>query len=321
MVTGAAGYIGSVLSRLLLDEGYEVNGVDRLMYGGEGILDLIDHQRFNFIKADVLRPEDYREVLEDTDAVVHLAAIVGEPACSRDEELAWENNFEGSKTVLNCAVENEVNKFVFASTCSNYGKNEAEQTLMNEESPLRPLSVYAESKVDFEKEISSPAVSDKLLPTVLRFATAHGWSPRMRFDLTVNDFTRTLVTGGSLEVYGKDTWRPYCHVSDIARAIKTVLESRDQTIKGEVFNVGSTEENYQKKEIVKHITNRVPEADVDIVDKDIDDPRNYRVDFSKIHDELGFELEYDIEDTIENIKYFIDSGLLSEPYQDRFKNV
>ena len=234
LVTGGAGYIGSVLVKLLLEGGYFVRVLDKLLFGGESIVDLLNYPNFDFIKGDIRNKHDLKKSMVGIDYVAHLAAIVGDPACAKEPELAKEINLAGAKLTYDIANEMGVSKFVFASTCSNYGKMKDSNVYVDENSELKPVSLYAETKVEFEKFLLSRPKNNICKPICLRFATVYGLSPRIRFDLTVNEFTKELVLGRELIVFGEQFWRPYCHVMDLARSIITVLETN---IKKIAFNV------------------------------------------------------------------------------------
>ncbi|RMH74227.1 MAG: SDR family NAD-dependent epimerase/dehydratase, partial [Gemmatimonadetes bacterium] len=210
LVTGTAGYIGSILARQLLGKGYYVRGLDRLMFGGESLVSIYNHPQFEFMKGDIRNENDCRQAISDMDAVVHLAAIVGDPACAKEPDLARETNWVASKLLFDlCETSNHIQRFIFASTCSNYGKMESDG-YVTEESPLCPVSLYAELKVKFEKYILKSQTRPDFIPTSLRFSTAYGLSSRIRFDLTVNEFVRELTMGRELLIFGEQFWRPYC---------------------------------------------------------------------------------------------------------------
>lgn len=319
LVTGAAGYIGSVLTRQLLDAGYSVRGFDKLSFGGESLLSIFNHPKFEFVYGDIRNSEQISAALDGIDYVVHLAAIVGDPACAQQPEIAKETNWEASVNLFDLCQKKNVQRFVFASTCSNYGKMEGDE-YVTEESPLRPVSLYAELKVKFEKYILESKTRDDFIPTALRFATVYGISPRMRFDLTVNEFVRDLYFGKELEVFGEQFWRPYCHVEDLARSCLVVLQSEKEKVDHNVFNVGNTEENYTKKMIVNEILNVLPNAKIKYVHKE-EDPRDYRVSFEKIKNVLGFKTTKTVPEGIRELVNLLESKLLTDPFSSKYRNI
>lgn len=320
LITGGAGYIGSVLAGILMSAGHRVRVLDNLSFGGESIVDLINEERFEFLKGDVRDKAIVKEAMKDMDAVVHLAAIVGDPACAQDPELARAINLDASRDVFSIASDVGVDRFVFASTCSNYGKMENPDAFVTEESELRPVSLYAETKVAFEQFLLEFGAQSGTSPTVLRFSTVYGLSRRIRFDLTVNEFTRELALGRELVVFGEQFWRPYCHVYDLARSVVNVLGQEKERVRGEVFNVGDTRENYQKKMIVDEILKQIPEGKVKYVTKN-EDPRDYRVDFGKIREKLGFQITRTVPDGIRDIRKVLQEGFLPDPDSAYFRNI
>lgn len=320
LVTGGAGYIGSVLTRQLIDKGYKVRVIDSLMYGGEPIIDLFNNPNFEFVKGDVRNEADVKKAVEGVDCVAHLAAIVGDPACAQNPELARSTNMEGSQVLYKAANEAGVTKFVFASTCSNYGKMEDPDQFVTEESALAPVSLYAETKVAVEQFLLSQPQTNNCKPTCLRFSTVYGLSLRPRFDLTVNEFAKELALGRELVIFGEQFWRPYCHVYDLARSVVTVIEAPEEVVAFDVFNVGDTSENYQKKMIVDEAVKLMPDAKIKYVSKN-EDPRDYRVAFEKIKNKLGFELMFKVPDGIAQIKKVLDDGFILNPDDNKYKNV
>jgi nucleoside-diphosphate-sugar epimerase len=320
LVTGGAGYIGSVLTRQLLDKGYKVRVIDSLMYGGEPIIDLLNLPDFEFVKGDVRNEADVRKAMEGIDCVAHLAAIVGDPACAQNPELAKTTNIKGSEMLYKVANEMGASKFVFASTCSNYGKMDDPDQFVTEESTLAPVSLYAETKVAVEQFLLSQPQSNNCKPTCLRFSTVYGLSLRPRFDLTVNEFAKELALGRELVIFGEQFWRPYCHVYDLARSVVSVIEAPAELVSFDVFNVGDTSENYQKKMIVDEVVKLIPDAKIKYVSKN-EDPRDYRVAFEKIKNKLGFELMFKVPDGIRQIKKVLDDGFILNPDDNKYKNV
>lgn len=320
LVSGGAGYIGSVLVRLLIEEGYSVRVIDNLSFGGEPILDLLNHDRFEFVKGDVRNEADVRKAVEGIEYVAHLASIVGDPACAKQPDLAKTTNEEGSKLFYTIANEMGVKKFVFASTCSNYGKMEDPNSFVTETSTLAPVSLYAETKVAVEIFLMSQPHTNICKPTSLRFSTVYGLSQRPRFDLTVNEFTKELALGRELVIFGEQFWRPYCHVVDLSRSVIAVIEAEESKVAFDVFNVGDTKENYQKQMIVDEIRKQLPDAKVKYVSKN-EDPRDYRVSFGKINTQLGFRITKTVPDGIRQIIQTVQDGFILNPDDPKFKNV
>jgi len=318
LVTGAAGYVGGVLVRRLLGAagGTSVIGVDwcRMPHGAEGVRDLLDDDRLEFVRADVRDTEALRPLIRRAGAVVHLAAIVGDPAARRDPVLTREVNEQASARLAKACADEGVEHFVFVSTCSNYGVVDA-SSLATEDHELNPVSLYAETKVAVERML---AAQDGMPYTCLRLATVYGAAPRMRFDLTVNQFTIEAFRDGLLSIYGEQFWRPYVHVGDVARAIVRVLE-RPELSQGRVFNVGDSDENYTKRMMFDLLKERLPELRAEWVHVD-EDPRSYRVGFGRIRDELGFEVSRRVPDGMDQILRLARLGAYPEPDAPRFRN-
>jgi nucleoside-diphosphate-sugar epimerase len=316
LVTGGAGYVGSIVVAELL-RGYRVRVLDALLHGSvPSLLQVWGNPRFEFLRGDVRDREARAHAVEDIDAVVHLAAIVGDPACARGPELTREVNVAGTRALLDDSERAGAKRFVFASTCSNYGRI-AGNGFADEGFELAPISLYAETKVASEQDVLSR--SDGMATTCLRFATVHGTSPRMRFDLTVNEFTRDLAVGGELVVFGEQFWRPYVHVRDAARAIAHVLEAPSGDVAGEVFNVGDTRENYRKLDIVSLLRERFPNGNVRFVHRD-EDPRDYRVSFEKFVQRFGFVAERSVADGIDEVVGLLRSGFVTDPFAPTYRN-
>jgi nucleoside-diphosphate-sugar epimerase len=318
LVTGGAGYVGSVVVDELLAEGHRVRAFDSLLHGSvPSLLQSWGDDRFQFVRGDVRDAAARQEALVDVEAILHLAAIVGDPACSREPDAAREVNVEGTRGLLDDAQRAGVQRCVIASTCSNYGKMADNDVYATEEFDLRPVSLYAETKV--AAELDALARADNLATCCLRFATVYGVSPRMRFDLTVNEFTREIALGKELVVFGEQFWRPYVHVRDAARAARLALSAPLDQVRGEVFNVGSTDENYRKLDIVELLKLRDPSAKISFVHKD-EDPRDYRVSFDKVKDRFGFEVERTVDDGIGEVMTLLESGFLVDPYAPIYQN-
>jgi nucleoside-diphosphate-sugar epimerase len=304
----------------LLAAGHKVQVLDNLVQGGRGLLNPWSHPDFRFIYGDLRDDVAIRRAVKDAEAVIHLAAVVGDPACARQPELAEIVNVNGSLALFRESHRAGVSRFVFASTCSNYGKMQDPGRYVDETSELRPLSLYARTKVDVEEAILSSDAARDLCVTSLRFATVFGVSPRMRFDLTVNEFTREMLTKKHLVVFGKQFWRPYVHVRDLARAIVIVLAAPANVIRNRVFNVGATEQNFQKEQLVNLIREHVPDAVVEYVHKD-EDPRDYRVAFARIKSELGFEITRTVEDGIREVAQLIRDRVLADVPESMYAGI
>jgi nucleoside-diphosphate-sugar epimerase len=311
LVTGCAGYVGSVVVHELLSRGHSIRGYDNLMYGGEAMLGFWSNPAFQFVKADVRDAAAVRAAVDGCDGIVHLAAIVGDPACRREPDLARSTNLDGSLVMIEAAKAARVKRFVFASTCSNYGRMSEPNRFVDETSELRPVSLYAETKVAVENVVTDASRMDGVCGTSLRFSTVYGVSPRMRYDLTVNQFAREAWKDRKLVVFGEQFWRPYIHVRDMARAVATVCDAPEDRVRSEVFNVGATAENYTKKMIVERLLEMVPGLAVDYVAQN-DDPRDYRVSFDKIASTLGFRVSRTVPDGLEEILSLVSQDVLPE---------
>lgn len=318
LVTGGAGYIGSVLCRLLLEAGQEVVAYDSLLFGDEGIQELYDNKNFEFIKGDVGDENLLRSVMNGCDVVVHLAAIVGDPACKLFPDEATRVNKYSSETVLRIAGESGVGRFIFASTCSNYGVQENGESAMDEFSLLTPQSHYAKLKVGFEQHLMQSDYPGSW--TILRFATVYGLSPRARFDLTVNHFTRDMTLGIPLEIFGEGQWRPYCHVMDLARSVLEVLKREAVEMQGKIYNVGDSNENYTKRQIVDAIQSHAPDAEVNFISSNGGDLRDYRVDFGRIASELDFSVAMRLPDGITELRQALEDGIFEDPFAKKYQN-
>lgn len=319
LVTGGAGYLGSVLSLALLEAGHQVSVLDNLTQGGRGLLPLLGHPRFRFIAGDIRDPRAVEQALVGAEAVVHLAAIVGDPACAREPDNARAINQQGAIELIAAARAAAVPRLVFASTCSNYGRMAETSVLADESHVLRPVSLYAETKVAVERAVLDLSTSPTAA-TVLRFATLFGTSPRMRFDLTVNQFVAETLAHGSLTVFGEQFWRPYVHVREAARAIMMVLAAPTNEVAGQVFNVGRTDENYRKLDLVEIIDRLVGPVRVEYVTV-AEDPRDYKVSFERIRQTLGFVPERRVPAGVREIADAIASGAVDDPSDPRYSNV
>jgi nucleoside-diphosphate-sugar epimerase len=317
-VTGGAGYIGALAVEELRGAGHDVRVLDTLLHGQDEVAVGLGELGAELIRGDVRDEAARAQALDGTDAVVHLAAIVGDPACAVDPELSREVNVEGSRSLVADAGARGVSRLVFASTCSNYGRMADPTVPIDESGDLHPVSLYAEQKVAIERELLGGSPNG-LAVTCLRFATVYGVGPRMRFDLTVNEFTRDLWAERPLEVFGELFWRPYIHVGDAARAIALVLSRPEDEVAGEVFNAGHSDENYRKLDLVGMITDRLGRGEVSYVHRD-EDPRDYKVSFEKIRERLGFKPLNRVPDGVDELVRALEAGHFGDPFDRRFSN-
>lgn len=308
LVIGGAGYLGSVLCRRLLEKGYKVRAYDNLTYGQDGIKELLNNSNFEFFEGDIRDISSIVQAIKGVDAVIHLGAIVGDPACAQEPGKTLEINYLATKMIVETCKYFQINRFIFASTCSVYGQSSSSDEQLTEESKLNPLSLYAETKIKCEQSILS-AIDDNFSPTILRMATLYGYSPNMRFDLAFNLLTAKAFFEKEIMIFGGDQWRPWLHLEDAAKVYIKCLESPLKKIKGGIFNVVS--ENHKVIDIGRTINSFFPEAKLNINQRD-SDKRNYNVSFAKISNVLRFKPEKKITDGVVEIKSAIENGLVSD---------
>lgn len=318
LVIGGGGYIGSALLPKLLARGHRVRVLDRLFYGFEPIREVANHPNLEIKQADFRRIDKLVEAMSGVDAVVHLGAIVGDPACALDQDLTIEVNLIATRTIAEVAKGYGIRRFIFASTCSVYGAS-AENELLTEGSTLNPVSLYAVTKLASEKVLMDMA-SDTFSPTCLRFSTIYGLSGRTRFDLVVNLLTAKALIDGEITVQGGDQWRPFLHVDDAALSLLHTLESPLPKVHKQVFNVGSDEQNQTIQQIGELIQQRVPDSRLVNLGSG-GDRRDYRADFRKIREQLGFVPKWTIEEGIDQVIDVINSGEVKDYRAAKYSNV
>jgi nucleoside-diphosphate-sugar epimerase len=292
LITGGAGYLGSIITGRLLEDGWRVTVLDNLLYRQQSLLEYCANPRFNFVYGDCRNEELVRTLLKDVDAIIPLAAIVGFPACLRDPLSATTINYEAVAMLQR--VRSAAQRIVYPTTNSGYGTTTGDLHC-TEETPLNPISLYGRTKCDAEK-----ALLDSRNAITLRLATAFGMSPRMRVDLLVNDFTYQAVTNGSIIIFQKDFKRNFCHVRDIADCFAFCLKNYD-AMKGEPYNVGLNEANYSKEELALLVKKQVPKFYIHFAEiGDDPDKRNYIVSNDKIN-RRGFAARRTVEDGIREL--------------------
>ncbi len=309
LVTGGAGYIGSVLVDKLLGKGYGVRVLDCLFFGEEPIKKHLKNPKFELLKGDIRNLNDFPDLLKDVDAVVHLASLSNDPACDIDPQDTIDININASVKLAELCKKNKVGRFIFSSSCSVYGAGE--DIILDEHSEKAPLSLYAKSKIDFENKLLD--IMDKdFSPVILRNGTIFGLSPRMRFDLIVNVMTKYAVTKKKVFIVGGGSnWRPLMHVDDAANAIIIALEAPIEKVMGEIFNVGSNDMNYRVKDVAAIIKKVLPSIEVEYTTSDVDN-RSYRVNFDKIANKLGFKAKKSVEDGVKEMARAIDENALND---------
>lgn len=330
LITGGAGYIGSLLASELLMAGARVTVIDSLLFGGESILPLLTNPNFRFVKADVTEPRAVKDGLRGDhagglawpkpDTCVHLAGIVGFPACQAvGRQVAWRYNVEATRLVFEQACELQVDRFVFSSTYSNYGLMPDGQPV-TEESPLNPQSLYAETKIAAEQYLLDHK-QERAAPLLLRLATLYGMSPRTRFDLIVNQFVLDAYTKRHLLIYQRGYSRSFVHVRDAVRGMMLVGQAPIEKVRGQVYNLGTDNGNYTKDQIVGLVLKRLPETIVEYKDLTFGgDMRDITVSFAKIKRELGFSPSLDVDDGIRDLLFALKTGLIRNPLDERYRN-
>ena len=313
LVTGGAGYIGSVLTRKLVSSKYNVKVLDSLIFGHDGISDLVSNNSVKLFVDDIRNKKIITDILKDVDCVIHLAAIVGDPLCSKIPMATKQINELATKHIIDSCKKSGVRRFIFASTCSNYGSSLG---TVNEDTPLESLSLYSETKIKSESYILD-SKEENFEPCVLRFATAYGISPRMRFDLLVQEFIRDALIDKKISIFGPNHWRPLVHVDDIASACITAIEN-SSNISGEVYNIGDNEQNYTKKNLAELVQKYIPST-IEITESK-QDLRNYRVSFDKIRNKLNFKVSKTVENGISEILNQINNHTLN-PQNSQFSNL
>ena len=311
LVTGGAGYIGSHLTRKLLERGHRVRVLDNFTFGERGLRTLKGHPRLELVEGDISNIRDVTASVKDAGSVIALAAIVGDPACGLNAEETLNLNYESTKVLVEACDFYGVDRLVFASSCSVYGASD--EGLLTETSALNPVSLYARTRIMSEDVILDRC--GRVTPVILRLATVFGLSPRMRFDLVVNTLTVRAVVDGRFQIFGGDQWRPFVHCQDAAEAFLRAATAPRDRVDRQVFNVGTEHMNYTIAKVGEIVAEEVPGADVQHVDA-VDDPRNYRVAFGKIREALSFEPEYDLRSGIREMAEAVEADPDLRTYGD-----
>jgi nucleoside-diphosphate-sugar epimerase len=314
LVVGGAGYIGSLLVERLLQSGYNVRVLDALLYGREPLRSVEKHANFQLMVGDCRNIRDVVKAVQGVETIVDLAAIVGDPACEQDRESALEINYGATRMLIEVAKGHGVGRFLFASSCSVYGVSDEE---MDERSGVNPISLYAQTKVDSERALLE-ARSDDFHPTILRFATVFGLGYRPRFDLVVNLLSARAKQDGRITIFNGQQWRPFIHVRDVVEAILQAMDAPVRLVSGEIFNVGDARLNHTLQQIAEIIAETFPGTTVEHVTNS--DRRNYRVNFDKIRNRLGFSASYTVRQGIDELQDAFEERVIHDYTDLRYHN-
>lgn len=317
LVIGGAGYIGSVLSHLLVKRGYRVTILDSFLYGEESLNWAKGRKDVRIVRGDTRHIGDLMEAMQGVDAVVHLAELVGDSACKDNPSLALQTNYLATRLIASICKHLQINRLVYLSSCSVYGASKNGE-LLHEGSKLSPVSLYARMKIESEKALLE-MIDENFSPTILRLATVYGASWRPRFDLVVNTLSAKAAVDREIPIFGGSQWRPHVHVADVGRAIIAVLESPIEKVREEIFNTGSNEQNYTVEDLGKIIHRLNPKAKLKL-QKGSKDHRDYRVNFSKISAKLAFKTSKNVAQGVREIQDLLFSGKVKNYRDKRYSN-
>lgn len=317
LVIGGAGYIGAMLVRQLLNAGYYVTVLDRLSYGDASLRGLGNNPCFRLVRGDTRHIDDLVPAFRDANAVVHMAELVGDPLCQQDPETTFQINYLATASIARICDYLQINRFVYLSSCSVYGSSSDPDVILEETSLLRPVSLYAKTKINSERVILSLDTGN-FSPCILRLGTVYGLSHRPRFDLVVNALAAHAALNQEIHVYGGEQWRPHVHVSDVASAIQAVLEAPLERVRNQIINVVG--ENQRINGIVGMILESFPGCRA-VRHADLEDRRNYRVSSEKARRLIGFDPQNSVRGGILEIAEALRSGKIGDPWDREYHNV
>jgi nucleoside-diphosphate-sugar epimerase len=315
-VTGGAGYVGAVLVPKLLNNGYQVKVLDLYMYGDDVLHEVQNHPNLSQVKGDLRNQSLLEKEIPGTDAIIHLACISNDPSFELDPALGKSINYDAFIPLVNIAKKNHVKRFIYASSSSVYGIKDVPE--VTEDLPLEPLTDYSKYKAECEKVLLQEANGDFIV-SIIRPSTVCGFSPRMRFDLTVNILTNHAVNKGEINVFGGEQMRPNIHIEDMTDFYVYLLEQPDDKIHKRIFNVGF--DNYKVKEIAEMVRKIIDPA-IPIKTVPTDDNRSYHVSSKKVLKELGYAPRRTIEDAVIDLKNAFNQGKFPDSLSDiRYYNI
>jgi len=316
LVTGGGGYLGSVLTPMILERGHQVRLFDRFCYGEGPSRESVSHPACEIVRGDIRRLQETPGLFDGVDAVIHLAGLANDPTCNLNPDMAFDVNVDSTAELASVAVRSGVRRFILTSTCSVYGKGVF--AVLDEKSPANPVSVYGETKLRAEEALLAQQ-GDDFEPVIARSATLYGWSPRMRFDIAVNQMTATAQRQGVINVFGGgNQWRPFMHVRDGARALLLLLEAPSEAVAGEVFNVGVNEGNFRVRDLAERVAGLFDGAALNIA-KDDEDIRTFNVAFDKFQDAFEFQPAHGLEDGCREIWDRLTADAV-DPFADAYFN-
>lgn len=314
LILGGAGYLGTATTAYFLAKDYNVTCIDNVCYQQQAaILPFLSYPNYTFVNGGFANTSLLDQYSKNIDAVIVLSGLVGDSITKKYPQQSKQVNYHDTIDVIDYFKSKPI-KFIFVSSCSNYGLIQNNQ-LADETFKLKPLSLYAEDKVAIEEYLLGvQSTTNTFTPTILRFATAFGLAGRMRLDLTINEFAYKLLMGQTLDVFGLNAWRPYCHVSDFAKAFEIVIHASDKDIAGEVFNVGHSSNNFTKQMLITQILEALPQVNpeqVEIKDQ-ISDPRDYRVSFEKFNNKFGYNGYKSVQYGIDEVANAVKQGVFTQ---------
>ncbi len=318
LILGGGGYLGCILARLLVEDNYDVTVLDRFFYEPQSLQRMRGLNNITIHCGDIRDRELLEHVMEGKDAVVNLAAIVGDEACRINPGATVDINVRTIRLIARFARQAGVRRILHTSTCSTYGKNCG--GLLNENIKLEPLSLYAESKVESERVLMEET-DNGTAPAccILRLSTLFGYSHRPRFDLVVNTFTGHAWKHGKITIFGGNQWRPFLHVGDAARALKTAIEAPADRVAGMIYNTGGEDLNLTIMQVGRMIREVLPRIELNVKAGSVDE-RDYRVDFSLIRENLGFDPAYSISNGVLELVHALDTGEMIDPEHPVYSN-